>query len=383
MPEGHPLELQADTLRIEGDEERCSVVWRQSLAIPDEAALAAVRIVAGVLPAGGSIDWPEPPPRASVDEIEVDVVDLTTGDMTLVADEDEGEEPTRRYVLPFAAPAATETIVLAPQDDAKASARPALPFHQRAGRKRLATLALTEDLPQGPALPFATVTLELEVPQAPPLPFRDPRPPVPSPDNAPTAKLPAVVVPETPPPHAPPPPPASSPRTFEPVSVPAAPSSAAGRPPPSAPATEAPIDLETFAAVAAELGELRAPRGEVLGAHGIAEARWTEAEKRWTEALAAEAKRGERKLLDAHDDAFFKAWQGVRGPFEFADYAQLTVAAERNDLAGGLDAMGIRRTVWMRLKRIFARNIATDRAFAAGVKQALADQRARAPAKRR
>ncbi|WP_438016978.1 DUF2169 domain-containing protein [Sorangium sp. So ce315] len=62
VSEGQPLDLNADTLRIDGDEQRCTVVFRGSFPVPDEAALAAASIVAGVEIAGEPLDWPEAPP---------------------------------------------------------------------------------------------------------------------------------------------------------------------------------------------------------------------------------------------------------------------------------------------------------------------------------
>ncbi|MGK3969986.1 DUF2169 domain-containing protein [Sorangium sp. So ce118] len=61
--EGQPLDLIADTLRIDGDEQRCTVVFRGSFPVPDEAALAAVAIVAGVELPGEPLAWPERPPE--------------------------------------------------------------------------------------------------------------------------------------------------------------------------------------------------------------------------------------------------------------------------------------------------------------------------------
>ncbi|XXX76491.1 DUF2169 domain-containing protein [Sorangium sp. So ce134] len=64
VSEGQPLDLSADTLRIDGDEQRCTVVFRGSFAVPDEAALAAAAIVAGVELAGEPLEWPERPAEA-------------------------------------------------------------------------------------------------------------------------------------------------------------------------------------------------------------------------------------------------------------------------------------------------------------------------------
>ncbi|WP_437876349.1 DUF2169 family type VI secretion system accessory protein [Sorangium sp. So ce513] len=63
VSEGQPLDLNADTLRIDGDEQRCTVVFRGSFPVPDEAALAAASIVAGVEIAGEPLEWPEAPPQ--------------------------------------------------------------------------------------------------------------------------------------------------------------------------------------------------------------------------------------------------------------------------------------------------------------------------------
>ena len=59
VADGQILELIADTLRIDGDEQRCTVVWRRSFPVYAEEALAALRIVAGVEVAGAALRWPE------------------------------------------------------------------------------------------------------------------------------------------------------------------------------------------------------------------------------------------------------------------------------------------------------------------------------------
>ncbi|WP_437957691.1 DUF2169 domain-containing protein [Sorangium sp. So ce119] len=64
VSEGHELDLNADTLRIDGDEQRCTVVFRGSFPVPDTAALAAVSIVAGVELLGETLAWPAGPPES-------------------------------------------------------------------------------------------------------------------------------------------------------------------------------------------------------------------------------------------------------------------------------------------------------------------------------
>jgi hypothetical protein len=58
VAEGQPLELLADTLRIDGEAERCTLVFRRSFPVSGEGALAAARIVAGVELPGAPLAWP-------------------------------------------------------------------------------------------------------------------------------------------------------------------------------------------------------------------------------------------------------------------------------------------------------------------------------------
>ena len=60
IQEGTPLAMYADTLHVSGDEEQCSVTWRGTFAVPSEAALAAVRIAAGVETPAEPVAWPSP-----------------------------------------------------------------------------------------------------------------------------------------------------------------------------------------------------------------------------------------------------------------------------------------------------------------------------------
>jgi hypothetical protein len=61
VPEGQRMPLNADTLRIDGDAQRCSVVLRASFVVPDEEALGRLQITAGVESWGEPIVWRPPP----------------------------------------------------------------------------------------------------------------------------------------------------------------------------------------------------------------------------------------------------------------------------------------------------------------------------------
>lgn len=69
-PAGTPVELVADTLRIDADRMGCSLVWRGDIAIPSEEALADLRVVAGVDMEGLPIQWPDPAQAAQRQAIE-------------------------------------------------------------------------------------------------------------------------------------------------------------------------------------------------------------------------------------------------------------------------------------------------------------------------
>lgn len=56
--EQHELPMRADTLWIDGDAEVCTVVWRGSFPVPNDAALPLIAIAAGVQLRGAEPTWP-------------------------------------------------------------------------------------------------------------------------------------------------------------------------------------------------------------------------------------------------------------------------------------------------------------------------------------
>ena len=57
------LDFHADVLRIDADEQSCSVVWRSSMPVQDEASIDAIEVSVGLEIAGQTIEWSE----ASID----------------------------------------------------------------------------------------------------------------------------------------------------------------------------------------------------------------------------------------------------------------------------------------------------------------------------
>ncbi|WP_437872622.1 DUF2169 family type VI secretion system accessory protein [Sorangium sp. So ce363] len=424
--DGELLELNADTLRIDGVEQRCTVVWRRVFPVSGEEALAAVRIVAGVEIEGEEIAWPdvrleeqeraqpahppslrlgsqetariedapdgagearlapELPISLSAEDVEIVDPPLSAASLfqTLALPVEPDEPSMRAPALPFgpAAPAPasqgelgpvadqipaifTSTTLLSSEDEARATGQPATPF------------------PAAPPLP-PRVAPELPIPGAPWSGERAARAPSASVGPA-TSALTAAA-------------PACFEAPLDTTAVPGLVSEASGQPaasrsfhelrregdavqgplPPLGEGDE--VSVERCAIVAAELAERPVPRADVLRAHGLSDERWEQAETRWQEAMAEEARRRERPLRDRFDAAYLAAWEAIRGVLRPTDYARLVVATERDGAAAALDPLAIRRTVWAQMKRLWARRLAGDPRLRAHVEAEIAMLR-RAP----
>jgi hypothetical protein len=180
-PDGRDLRLVCDTLRIDADSLRCSVVWRTSLPLADEAVLGRLTVVGALELRGQPPEWPAAPPPP----------------------------------LPRAAPVVglLSTMAIDP-DDPEPSVAPAMPF-----RPLVPSMSLLSREPFEVAEPMhsGTVATEDQEDEAP-LPFRSSTPPPPVP------AAPAVRVPPPPPvARRPPPPPQRQPPSPHAVEAPAQP----------------------------------------------------------------------------------------------------------------------------------------------------------------
>ena len=209
VPEGHGLVLVADTLHIDGAELACHVVWRRSFPLPDEAALEAVRVQAGVETLGRPVDWPapsfsaalQPAPSAEADaELAITTQDILPEDgppqdlppasSTATLEISPGEAAAQRAALPFQAgpsrldlpsdypvarparrPALSATVTVVPDDDPPGSV---LPFRRQA---RAAS----------PHAPGEEHTVQAAAPERRDAAAAPPSPPVASPPPAPTS----------------------------------------------------------------------------------------------------------------------------------------------------------------------------------------------------
>ncbi|WP_437288268.1 DUF2169 family type VI secretion system accessory protein [Sorangium sp. So ce406] len=232
VEEREALPLSADVLRIDGDEQRCTVTWRGSFPVPAEGALSRMRILAGVELPGEPIAWPAPgaaihsaaaagpglAPRSGADD-----GDDAALESTLAISPEASQTASARLDgtvdLPERAVAllpAASTLPFRPAPaGASPQAQPApLPLEAPVGRS--GTVSLPKEVldfaASLPATPF-TAAPPPALPAAPP-----PAPPAAPPPALPAAPPPAL--PAAPPPA---PPAAAAP----PPALPAAPAAAA------------------------------------------------------------------------------------------------------------------------------------------------------------
>ncbi len=324
-----PLELQADILRIQGEDQRCTLVCRRSFPVASEAALAAARVVAGLQIAGETIPWFEPHPHLAPPAEGPARAPGTAETLALLPMDNLG---TSRPALPFAPADPAATMVLSPDSAEAAAPSPALPFSAPESPAIAASPAAAEAAPEhvatgtmvftpdadalAPALPWeprpqaiAEATLPIS-PSPPPLPSSLPPPPVPQ--TALPAPILAAPQEETVPYFVP--------QATAPLAVPATaeeptahdlPEAAPAPTTPAAEPTAAPdpadFPLARFAALSAEIAERRAPRSEVLAAGKLDEQAWSAVERHWTAEIKRDAAHGRGQLQSTYDSAYVAA----------------------------------------------------------------------------
>jgi hypothetical protein len=230
---GEMLELALDTVRLDGDEERCTVLLRGSLPVEDEAALGRLRIVAGVGSAGAPLTWPvgaeEPSGVSLEDEPElmagfedespllrtIPFVAEPPPQPALERSVDVDIEAPRSRRIPF--PGSFDTADLEVDQQLHLAIRPAVPF-----RRSSSTAAMRAVRPSPPSVPppsTGTLVLAREEPAAPP----PAPPPEPEPEEKEPPRREAIVAPslDTGPAR-----PAPSPRKAPPASLPVGPPTA-------------------------------------------------------------------------------------------------------------------------------------------------------------
>ncbi|WP_438027523.1 DUF2169 domain-containing protein [Sorangium sp. So ce233] len=124
------------------------------------------------------------------------------------------------------------------------------------------------------------------------------------------------------------------------------------------------VTVERFAAISAEIAEQRAPRAEVLRAHGMSERAWASVERHVRALLDKDARAG-GKLRAAHDAAYVAAVETFRGPIGLPEYARIAVGLERGMAGEVLDALAIQRAALMPIVRVWTKRAAGQMALSA------------------
>ncbi len=269
VAEGQLLALHADTLRIDADEEHCTITFRGTFPVANEAALSAVRVVMGVETPGKPVRWPVPAPATparaespesaemaiSSRDIELAEGNVLDGTMRFEEPPEGGDgsavllEDATLATIPSRGTAPLESTMWSEPDPRAASALPFQgsatshsPLRQpsapqprgyadvRLGEGGGTMMALPEEevnAAQRSVLPFQdSGVLAAPAPPAPPPPAEPPSQRLPRPLPPPRPPPPSRATPPAQPPMAPPVMQAIAPPVMQPVAPPAPPQAA-------------------------------------------------------------------------------------------------------------------------------------------------------------
>jgi len=137
-------------------------------------------------------------------------------------------------------------------------------------------------------------------------------------------------------------------------------------------------DVEAYAALAAELADLRTDRAAVLAAHGLDEDAWDALDERWQDRLsAAEEAHGDADgvppLVAAHAEAFVRAQRArVREVLPFERFLAATRALRRGgDLAATLKRLDLTLETYLAAQAHWTARVLEDEALAARFDEAM------------
>jgi hypothetical protein len=334
------IPLQCDTLVIDTDRGRCTLVWRGRVDLeqPDEegrvvfsAESRSVEPHQPTLHLAGPRGKPERAP-AVVQAFFDMPVDEDTG--TLFLQSPSRGEPTL-LLSPEAAPAPTAPPTLT-------DARLALPVPDTTLPPSVRT--------SGPAIPF-------QLPAHPEPMLLAPSQPIPrrEPERTGTIALPALDSGDVQPVE--PAEPAFDPASADVLIVPPDVAPAPEPPPPLDPAT---FPIERCAALSAELAEGATARDELLRRAELDEPSWKAVEAHWRSAIEADGRHGSARLRDAYDAAYVEAVERFRGPIGLEEYARIVIGLEQGRAAMVLEELRIHKQALLPVVRLWTKKNARD-----------------------
>jgi len=135
------------------------------------------------------------------------------------------------------------------------------------------------------------------------------------------------------------------------------------------------IDIALFGVIMAHFAEGTESRGAVFDEHQVDATDWAQAELHCNKEMDVELAAGNRQPRDAFDEAYVAAWEQIREtPFGPAEYAAIVKANDAGQLAQALKAEGLKRTTWMRVRRVWKVRLKKDAELSRAVQQALEEQ---------
>ncbi|XXY46479.1 DUF2169 domain-containing protein [Sorangium sp. So ce269] len=372
------MRLRCDTLWIDADRGICTLTWRGAVPLRHPAEDVTVVVTAErprreqdvadtLLPQGA------PAARTGASALaDTGAAELGPRGGGLAVEPETTLVPVLRAAgpsgaLPFVAPGALPVAPATRGGEAEARRPPGQPGSEGADRPSASAPPAAGERAEQPAddvggggggpdtaapgtLASSTLAPDLE-PVAEPLPFH--AAPAPVPAAAPRAEAPRVEAPRAEAPRV------EAPRIEAPrPEVPRVEAS----PAPEPAARPEDIPVERFASISAEIAEQRAPRAEVLRAHGMSERAWAPVERHFRALLEKDTRTGGR-LLAAHDAAYVAAVEGFRGPIGLQEYARIAVGLERGLASEVLDALAIQRAALMPIVRVWTKKAAGQMAL--------------------
>jgi hypothetical protein len=133
--------------------------------------------------------------------------------------------------------------------------------------------------------------------------------------------------------------------------------------------------LEKCAALTASIARRKAEKATILEAEELTAEQWAAVEKHWAGAIKEETTRGKRTLMDRFDQAYVTRLEEERGPITVEEYARTSVAGERGTLDDVLRELGLPKGAVMRVERVWMKRLAWDPGLADSVDEAMSIKR--------
>ena len=136
------------------------------------------------------------------------------------------------------------------------------------------------------------------------------------------------------------------------------------------------VPLERCARIAAGVALRPSEQGALLEKEALTPAVWERLQAHFAEVLGEESRRGKNEEGRAYDEAYVGAVEAIRGPITPVEYAQITVAVERSEVASALSALDLVEAALPHVRRVWLQRIVSDPALAKQARSAVRAARA-------